>query len=262
MFQGAFTAVQGGNFWQGFAAGALSSVASSAWQGGSTTTEGFSQENNWAWGTKTISHAGLGAGTGTFGLVAFGTLAGAGGAALTGGNVWLGAATGFVVSFANHAAHPDGPGDPPRRSQKMTFRDAKFLYNNGGGCPVTVDINSLDLSKVSMSDFGKDGLASIKLDGKHFSNTNDALVHGTITLERIGNTNEVRVAYNRDLNGRGGMYNFEMHKWNSGQNVFIRNPATIAGFLINGIGNLGTQLNYVGGTPFPIFYSGTAKINK
>ena len=97
------------------AAGALSSIASSAWQGGTTNTEGFSQENNWAWGTKTISHAGLGTGTGTFGLVAFGTLAGAGGAALTGGNVWLGAATGFVVSFANHAAHADGHIDPIAR---------------------------------------------------------------------------------------------------------------------------------------------------
>jgi hypothetical protein len=35
------SAIQGGNFWQGFAAGALSSIAISAWQGGSTAESGF-----------------------------------------------------------------------------------------------------------------------------------------------------------------------------------------------------------------------------
>ncbi|MFV8324239.1 hypothetical protein [Flavobacterium sp. LS2R12] len=41
----------------------LSSIASSAWSGGVTKTEGFSAENNWAYGTKAIHHADLGAGT-------------------------------------------------------------------------------------------------------------------------------------------------------------------------------------------------------
>ncbi|RTY85517.1 hypothetical protein EKM00_14240 [Flavobacterium sp. RSP15] len=64
-FQGTVTAISGGKFWSGFAAGALSSIASSAWGGGTSQTEGFSAENNWAYGAKTIKHAGLGAGTGT-----------------------------------------------------------------------------------------------------------------------------------------------------------------------------------------------------
>lgn len=57
-FQGTVTAISGGKFWSGFAAGALSSIASSAWGGGTTKTEGFSAENNWAYGAKTINHAG------------------------------------------------------------------------------------------------------------------------------------------------------------------------------------------------------------
>ncbi|TQM39473.1 SprT family zinc-dependent metalloprotease [Flavobacterium branchiophilum] len=50
-------------------------------------------------------HAGLGAGTGDIGTIAFGTLSGGAGAALTGGNFWQGAVTGLVVSGLNHAMH-------------------------------------------------------------------------------------------------------------------------------------------------------------
>jgi hypothetical protein len=78
---------------------------SSAWSGGVTKTEGFSSENNWAYGAKTITHAGLGAGTGTAGMITFGTIVGGGSAMLTGGNFWQGAVTGLVVSGLNHAMH-------------------------------------------------------------------------------------------------------------------------------------------------------------
>lgn len=104
-FQGGMTAISGGKFWSGFAAGAISSIASSAWSGGTTETTGFSQENNWAYGAKTITHAGLGAGTGTAGMIAFGTVMGGAGAALTKGNFWQGAVTGLVVSGLNHGFH-------------------------------------------------------------------------------------------------------------------------------------------------------------
>ena len=43
--------------------------------------------------------------TGASSTVVFGTLAGAGGAALTGGNVWQGAATGAIVAGLNHVMH-------------------------------------------------------------------------------------------------------------------------------------------------------------
>ncbi len=130
-FQGTMTAISGGKFWSGFAAGALSSIASSAWGGGTTKTEGFSAENNWAYGVKTIHHAGLGAGTGTAGMIAFGTIVGGGSAMLTGGNFWQGAATGLVVSGLNHAAHKMGDDwdiDPP--AKKSFAKRAQDAFNN------------------------------------------------------------------------------------------------------------------------------------
>ncbi|HEU4496920.1 MAG TPA: hypothetical protein VFR70_07705 [Flavobacterium sp.] len=245
--------MQGGNFWTGFASGAISSLVSSAWGGGKM------EKSNTAW-------KGLGGNWGhsDFGTIAFGTVSGGAGAALTGGNFWQGAATGLTVSLLNHAMHEMGnDGDPPVKKGKLTFSEAKILYNFGNGLPVEVDLSTLDLSKVSMTDFGENNLAYIQLDGKHYSNTDDALVHGTITLERIGKTNEVRVAYNSKLNGRGGMYDFEMHKWSSARSIFMRNPATAAGFIINSFRIIAPgQISYAGGKSYPIFYSGTVKINK
>lgn len=131
MFQGTLTGVQGGNFWQGFAAGAISSLASSAWQGGSNGTKsGFFKENNWAYGTKDVAVAGIGSGTGTGGMIAFGTIMGGAGAALTGGNFWQGAVTGLVVSGLNHGLHDDGI-DPPVKKGKTA--DGKFYGGDGSG---------------------------------------------------------------------------------------------------------------------------------
>jgi RHS repeat-associated protein len=141
----------------------------------------------------------------------------------------------------------------------LTFSDAKAHYQFGGGTPVTVDLNKIDLSYVSLSDFGKDGRALVKLDGKHFSNVNDALVHGTITIQRIGNTNTASIA------GQGyGMYNFEMHPWNTAFNIFFRNPATFMGAIVNSLTIIQTPTPIVvpmGGTPYPIYFRGTTTIN-
>jgi hypothetical protein len=128
-------AISGGKFWSGFAAGALSSIASSVWGGGTSQTEGFSAKNNWAYGAKTIHHAGLGAGTGTAGMIAFGTVAGGAGAALTGGNFWQGAASGLVVSGLNHAMHEI---DPPGNKKggflkKNSLNNSKNALDIGGG---------------------------------------------------------------------------------------------------------------------------------
>jgi hypothetical protein len=151
-FQGSMTAISGGKFWSGFAAGALSSIASSAWGGGTTETEGFSAKNNWAFGAKTIHHAGLGAGTGTVGMIAFGTVAGGAGAALTGGNFWQGALSGLVVSGLNHAGHlMEGEDiDPPGKKSKNQVRKetvkpsfAKFVEVEGNA------IGTIDLAHSS-----------------------------------------------------------------------------------------------------------------
>lgn len=132
------TAISGGKFWSGFAAGALSSIASSAWSGGSTETTGFSKENNWAYGAKTITHEGIGSGTGTFGMIAFGTVSGGAGAALTSGNFWQGAVTGLVVSGLNHALHQI---DPPKGKTKVlkNTKEATDYYKHGDGSAASLD---------------------------------------------------------------------------------------------------------------------------
>lgn len=130
-----------------------------------------------------------------------------------------------------------------------------------------VELNSIDFSRVRMSDFDSRGLATIRLDTKHFSNINDALVHGTITLQRIGNTNQAKIALNRgddyaQLKGEpAGMFNFEMQSLSEPIN-WIRNPETFLGGLIYGIMPIGGTFIYIGGKPFPIYYQGTITIKQ
>jgi hypothetical protein len=65
--------------------------------------------------------------------VVFGTVAGAGGAALAKGNWWQGAIVGFTVSMFNHFAHDGGKGNssPKNKYQKYfvvyPHRYAKYL---------------------------------------------------------------------------------------------------------------------------------------
>lgn len=105
LFQGTMTGIQGGNFWSGFASGAISSIVSSAWQGGSTTeTYHFAGMST----TAEFSHQGIGSFLGannTVGTLLFGTISGGVGASLTKGNFWQGAASGLMVSLLNHAMH-------------------------------------------------------------------------------------------------------------------------------------------------------------
>jgi hypothetical protein len=72
-------------------------LVSSAWQGGS-------HNGGQIGGIRSM--AGSFGKTG-FSTVLFGTLAGAGGAALAKGNIWAGVATGFAVSFFNHFLHQE-----------------------------------------------------------------------------------------------------------------------------------------------------------
>ncbi|MPT34513.1 MAG: hypothetical protein E2604_05365 [Flavobacterium sp.] len=59
-------------------------------------------------------------------MIAFGTVSGGAGAALTGGNFWQGATTGLIVSGLNHALH-SGDTDPPGKTKegKLTADDIK-----------------------------------------------------------------------------------------------------------------------------------------
>lgn len=103
--QTTFASIQGGDPFVGFASGALSSMASSLWSGGSNISlqgEGSFAVNVASYNQGISGALGV---SNNFGTLIFGTVAGGAGAALTGGNFWQGAATGLVVGFLNHAAH-------------------------------------------------------------------------------------------------------------------------------------------------------------
>ncbi|HLN96677.1 MAG TPA: RHS repeat-associated core domain-containing protein, partial [Flavobacterium sp.] len=91
MAQGGLSALQGGGFVSGFVSGALSSLGASMWQGNGEF-KGFA------------SKLGL---SDVEGMLAFGGISGAAGAALTGGNIWQGACTGIIVAGLNHALHEE-----------------------------------------------------------------------------------------------------------------------------------------------------------
>ncbi|MBS3992183.1 MAG: hypothetical protein KGZ87_00525 [Bacteroidetes bacterium] len=111
--------MSGGNFWQGFASGALSSLASSLYGG-----SGYKNaEGNFVPQTRGLNGI---IGGGEVGMIAFGTIAGGAGAALTKGNFWQGAATGLMVSGLNHVMHQmDG-------DDNGYDKNGKQINNKGG----------------------------------------------------------------------------------------------------------------------------------
>jgi RHS repeat-associated protein len=125
-YQGVASYTQGGSFWSAFAAGSLSSIASSAWSGGRSPSETYS----FAGFSTTVDHIheGIGEALGmnnSWGMIIFGTVSGGAGASLSGGNFWQGAVTGLVVSGLNHAMH------------EINYIDGEGEGGGGGGpnCP-------------------------------------------------------------------------------------------------------------------------------
>ena len=241
-FQGGMTAINGGNFWNGFAAGALSSIAASAWSGGTTTTEGFDQQNNWAYGTKTITHAGLGSGSGTIGAIAFGTVAGGASAALTGGNFWQGAVTGLFVSTLNHTFHDDGPGPKskpkPKPIKAPSLDEANKFYQRANGKTsdtFQLPASSIDLDFVDTTGWVEGGTYNVQT---LFKSENGA-VFGRLNLTYKGN-NQVQI--------QSDYYDF---------NLEFSNPLKVSEFFsprnfFTGVGQL-----YAGsGVPFTFTFQG------
>lgn len=101
--QGGMTVLQGGKFWSGFAAGAVSSIMSSVWQGGNNTTK----IDGVRYSVAGTGMKGLGDGfvNKTVGTMFFGTISGGAAASVSGGNFWQGAVTGLIVSGLNHGLH-------------------------------------------------------------------------------------------------------------------------------------------------------------
>ncbi|HEU4495600.1 MAG TPA: hypothetical protein VFR70_00970 [Flavobacterium sp.] len=157
-FQGTVSGVQGGNFWTGFASGAISSVVSSVWGGGKM------EKSNTAW-------KGLGGSWGhsDFGTIAFGTVSGGAGAALTGGNFWQGAATGLVVSTLNHAMHSeDGDIDPPTKKKTTTTSNTNESNLNSGSAIVGYEGTLLSKSEILIKSGAKGASFA---DRRHISKT-------------------------------------------------------------------------------------------
>lgn len=169
-FQGGMTAISGGKFWSGFAAGALSSIASSAWNGGATTETSFQSNANLTEGhfvTQTFSHQGISGAAGannTIGMIAFGTVSGGAGAVMTGGNFWKGAVIGLFVSSLNHSFHSTGDKqkDPyvTKSSIKMSHKEfLNFVHRNlefNDDWSGYLDTASDWLGSVGVADFVKD----------------------------------------------------------------------------------------------------------
>ena len=125
------------------------------------------------------------------------------------------------------------------RTGRLTFRDATLLWRYGYGQDVTVDINTIDLSRVNLFDI-KNGKISVNLFGhKHFHNLNDGLVYGTITL--------VQSKENPfEFEGANDRYDFDIQL----DGNVLRNIATTFG---HGVGGWG-------GTAFTIQFEGKVQI--
>ncbi|MCL9804605.1 hypothetical protein NAT51_03670 [Flavobacterium amniphilum] len=140
IFQGTLSGFQGGGFWTGAASGALSSIASSAFSGGTNTRVLDGKRYNvagtgWAGAGKFAKSA--------FGMISFGTVMGGAGAALTGGNFWKGAVTGLVVSSLNHAMPHGGDngieGTIFKDQQTLEGSWGRILWNNVFEASLSVD---------------------------------------------------------------------------------------------------------------------------
>ena len=137
--------------------------------GGVKYTDGGGEQQVWrvvpeSWGASGI------------GTVAFGTLAGAGGAALAKGNIWAGAATGFVVSLLNHVAHENG------------------WFDEQDNKPKNVTLKSLGVNDTETSEnIIKKILENMKngetIDGKSFSFIDNDIGDYVLTIKRIDGNN-------------------------------------------------------------------------
>lgn len=185
-FQGTMTAVSGGKFWSGFAAGALSSIASSVWSGGSSM-DGYGK------GAHAIADTGMkgiGAGTGNLGMIAFGTVSGGAGAALTGGNFWQGAVTGLVVSGLNHYVHQMDDNGYDEKGNKVNDEggdDTDYLYRDGKIIGSKKVFSFVDESSEISSDFRAYGI-KIHTEGTGFDWTWDSVKDTAISVGAVGAT--------------------------------------------------------------------------
>lgn len=114
--QGALSYVQGGNFWSGALSGAFASASSELL--------GYATRNV---GADNILKSD--------GFALFnGAVSGGVGSVLGGGNFWVGAGQGLIVTAFNYLAHKIDGGDPkPKSPIRKWLKNSSVTYPNGGG---------------------------------------------------------------------------------------------------------------------------------
>jgi RHS repeat-associated protein len=245
-FQGSLTMITGGKFWNGFAAGALSSIASSAWSGG----------GNWKGISGDFGKSG-------FSQIAFGTLAGGAGAALTGGNFWQGAATGLIVSGLNHYAHKTPTTKETPNKYKTQFgkqlQESNLLadlyghYQNGGGKDFYYEASNIQLTGQTQASLGLlNNQVTNEVNLFQFGTKTQALAFGRIALTRV-NSNQFVIEPNK--------FDFDYQSSAS----FSRNLGTFAGGAVFGrIFNTPStpfiQPNFLFGGAFDVIFNGVITI--
>ena len=107
----------------------------------------------------------------------------------------------------------------------LTLEEVNEWYKNGKGKPLFADLSKIDFSGISLKDFGSKNVKVFNLlHPDFFSNLNDALVYGSLTLT-LESENAVIASPDR--------YNFEMHSFNS----IMRNIGTLIGNYVAGLGD-------------------------
>jgi hypothetical protein len=163
---------------------------------------------------------------------------------VTGGKFANGAALGaFRYMFNDAMEHGKKVLD------KLTFEKAKEFYTHGNGEDVFVKASSLNLSKVKIDSNIKIGdILGVQLffHGAEYTNMNDALVYGGITLIYVG-ANKVAILPDT--------YDFEMHDWSSFGEGF-RNITTYGARAVN----YDWESSFNTLEPFKIYFDGLATI--
>lgn len=201
--QGGFSELGGGNFWQGFASGALGSLSA---VGFGAVFPNFANK--------------------ALGQIAFGSLSGGIGAELTGGEFWKGAIIGGTVAGLNHVMHNSlfQQKDPWDRNGdgKLQKREADKRYLQGNGAEITVNGNYIDLNGLTAADMTYDPKTGVYSLG-----TTDAFKILPYEVSSTYGGSNFKL-----VNGRWQMqsqdYHYNMRQWNSLENIG-RNILTVLG---------------------------------
>jgi len=221
VFQGGLSAVTGGKFWAGFAAGALSSIASSVWQGGTDTA--INSKTGLRESVAGTGFKGIGGkfANSVVGTLSFGAVMGGAGSVIGGGNFWQGAVTGLIVAGFNHLLHDEDGTQTNEKTdtqQETIYSENQILKGENG--PFEVDVNVeyrykiVNGQKVIIDNSVKihtmmnDNISPLDTyyENKQFKltvNPKYTIKNGVIVFEATG----THVSYNLKLGGVG----FEVH---------------------------------------------------